>query len=105
MNCLLKFHSATKEQYIDFFIGCFDPYKRGSANREEIDYTMECLFKDQFQDGIEDEQNSLSADQMRILCDTGVVNEATGELDIARLRRAFRDGSVDIEVYKKASCD
>ena len=66
---------------------------------------MDCLFKDQFQDGIEDEKNSLSADQMRILVQKGIVNEATGELDIAKLRIAFTDGSVDIEVYKKASCD
>lgn len=29
LNCLLNFFSSSKDQYIDFFAGIFDPYKRG----------------------------------------------------------------------------
>lgn len=46
--CLLKFKSSTKDQYIDFFVGCFDPYNRGVVKMEDFESTMDCLFKDQF---------------------------------------------------------
>lgn len=101
MNCLLNFFSSTKDQYIDFFAGIFDPYTRGIVAKADYEYSVECLFKDQFSDGFEDEKNSLSADVKRVFLENGIVDE-NGDLHMGRLRRGLRDGVVDIEVFKQA---
>jgi len=62
----MNFFSATKQQYIDFFAGIFDPYKHGTVRRADCEYSIDCLFKDQFSDGFEDEKNSMSADVKRL---------------------------------------
>lgn len=62
---------------------------------------MECLFKDQFSDGFEDEKNSLSADVKRVFLENGIVDES-GDLHMKRFRRGLHDGVVDIEVFKQA---
>lgn len=68
---------------------------------QDYEYSVECLFKDQFSDGFEDEKNSLSADVKRVFLENGIVDEA-GDLHMNRFRRGLRDGVVDIEVFKQA---
>ena len=46
MNCLLNFYSSTKEQYINFFAGIFDPYGYGLVKAVDFDSTIDCMFKD-----------------------------------------------------------
>lgn len=99
LNCLLNFFSATKEQYIEFFAGIFDPYKRGIVPVDDYEYSIDCLFKDQFSAGFEDEKNSLSADVKRRFLELGIVDE-NGELHMRKLRKGFQDGICDIEVFK-----
>ncbi len=62
----MVFFSSTKEQYINFFAGIFDPYKLGNVKKEDYENSIDCLFTDQFSDGFEDEKNSLSADMKRV---------------------------------------
>jgi hypothetical protein len=97
----LNFFSSTKEQYIEFFAGIFDPFKRGIVAMEDYEYSIDCLFKDQFSDGFEDEKNSLSADVKRVFLENGIVDEQ-GDLHMSKLRKGFREGIVDIEVFKQA---
>ncbi len=61
----MVFFSSTKEQYINFFAGIFDPYKVGVVKKHDYDFAIECLFKDDNSDGFEDEKDSVSADVKR----------------------------------------
>lgn len=101
MNCLINFFSSSKEEYIDFFAGIFDPYKHGTVLRHEFDFAIDCMFKDQFSDGFEDEKNSLAADVKRMLTQQKLMNDQ-GHLVIDRFRRGLSEGTVDIEVFKQA---
>lgn len=73
--CLINFGSSSLEQYIKFFAGIFDPFNRGRIVKEDFEYTIDCLFKDQFSDGFEDEKNSMSADVKRLFTEQGIVDE------------------------------
>ena len=68
---------------------------------EDYEYSIDCLFKDQFSDCFEDEKNSLSADVKRVFLENGIVDEQ-GDLHMSKLRKGFREGIVDIEVFKQA---
>jgi hypothetical protein len=75
INCLMNFGSSSLDQYITFFAGIFDPFKHGRIRKEDYEYSIDCLFKDQFSDGFEDEKNSLSADVKRLFTEQGIVDE------------------------------
>lgn len=34
LNCLLRFNTATKEEYIEFFVKVFDPYNKGLVAKD-----------------------------------------------------------------------
>ena len=91
---------STKEQYIDFFAGIFDPYKIGEVKQEDYEYSIKCIFTDQHSEGVEDENNSLSADIKRQFIEQKLVDEQ-GDLVISRLKEAMANGIVDIEVFKQ----
>jgi hypothetical protein len=97
----MNFFSASREQYIEFFAGLFDPFKHGMIHSEEYEASIDCLFKDQFSAGIEDEENSLSADVKRTFIKAGIVTNK-GDLDAIKLRKGFETGVIDIEVFKQA---
>lgn len=95
----MNFFSSTREQYIEFFAGIFDPYRRGIISKADYEYSIDCLFKDQFSAGFEDEKNSLSADVKRLFYEKGIVDD-NGELYMSKLIKGFKDGIIDIEVFK-----
>jgi len=97
----MVFFSSTKEQYISFYAGIFDPYKLGIVKKEDYEVSIDCMFTDQFSDGFEDEKNSLSADVKRLFYEQKLVDDQ-GDLVISRLKSAMANGIVDIEVFKQA---
>eukprot|EP00347_Sterkiella_histriomuscorum_P016208 403354074 len=101
INCLLKFYSASKDEYINFFIGVFDPYKLGTIKSLEFNTILEDLFRDQFSAGIEEDQNALANDIKRKLKQLGIVNEY-GDLIIKKLKEGFQSSIIDIEIFKQA---
>jgi len=48
LNCLLRFNTATLDEYINFFVKVFDPFNRGMVPREQFEETLHSLFKGQF---------------------------------------------------------
>ena len=48
LNCLLKFNTASLEEYINFFEKVFDPFNRGLVPAEQFNKTLKDLFKGQF---------------------------------------------------------
>ena len=69
--------------------------------KHEFDFAIDCMFKDQFSDGFEDEENSLAADVKRMLAAQHLMNDQ-GHLIIDRFRKGLSQGTVDIEVFKQA---
>ena len=43
--CLLKLDSGTREEYIDFLIRVFDPYKKGLVPKQEFEFILNAIFK------------------------------------------------------------
>lgn len=46
LNCLLKLNTASKKEYIDFFVGVFDPYKIGVMTKNEYEGVIDEFFSD-----------------------------------------------------------
>ena len=67
INCLLKFYSASKDEYIEFFLGVFDPYNMHVIRKNDYEQIIDDMFKDQFSAGIEEDQNALANDIKRRL--------------------------------------
>ncbi len=97
----MTFFSSTKEQYIDFFAGIFDPNKLGVVHKDDYEKSINCMFTDQFSDGFEEEKDSLSADVKRQIIEHKIVDDQ-GFLVIDRLKKALASGLLDIEVFKQA---
>ena len=85
LNCLLRFNTATLDEYINFFVKVFDPFNRGMVPRDQFEETLHSLFKGQFQLKGDDGRGGVAADIRRGLLDKGLVTEA-GELDIKKFR-------------------
>ena len=48
LNCILRFNTATLDEYINFFVKVMDPYNRGLVPKEQFEDTLYSLFKGQF---------------------------------------------------------
>ena len=65
LNCLLKFNTASLDEYINFFEKVLDPFNRGIVPKEQFEETLRSLFKGQFQLKGEDEKDDMSVDIKR----------------------------------------
>ena len=100
--CLLKFDSSSQQEYFDFMIKVFDPYKADSGiiPREQFESTLHALFKGQFKYiGDTDTEKGMSEDIKRDLVEKGLTTK-DGELDIRKFRKGLEDGLVDINIFK-----
>ena len=98
----MNFFTSTKEEYIEFFARIFDPYLIGEISKADYDKSMDCIFNDQFSEGFENEQTSLSSDVKRLFLDNNIVDVNSGVLNMEKLRRGFYEGIIDIEIFKQA---
>jgi len=45
LNCLLRFNTATLEEYTKFFVKVFDPLNKGIVPKRDFEETLDTLFK------------------------------------------------------------
>jgi hypothetical protein len=100
LNCLLKFNTASLDEYINFFEKVLDPFNRGIVPKEQFEETLRSLFKGQFQLKGEDEKDDMSVDIKRGMEEQGLLTE-NGDLDIQLFKKGLYDGSVDIQTFKQ----
>lgn len=101
LNCLLRLYSASKEEYIRFFIGVIDPYGIKIVKKKDFHSVINEIFKSQFSIDVQEDKNSLSADVKRRFQEEGFLNE-NDDLDIKKLEEGFREDRIDIEIFKQA---
>lgn len=62
LNCILRFNTASLDEYINFFVKVMDPFNRGLVPKEQFEDTLYSLFKGQFQLKGDDGRDGVSKD-------------------------------------------
>lgn len=74
--CLLKLNTATEKEYQDFIVKVFDPYNDKIVAKEQVEETLDAMFKGQFRLASDKGQkNGMSEDIKRNLQEKGVIND------------------------------
>ena len=100
LNSLIKYNTASKDDFIQFFKSIFDPQHKGHLEPEEFNEKVTEFFASQELDK-EDKENSVAAKIRQELIEKGVCNDKGG-CEISKFLEAMRHDVIDINVYKNA---